>query len=510
MDCAEVREALLEAACGLVEGERAGNLRDHFEGCPACRSAWERAREIRSSWKTCGSVEPSPDLHGRVLRRLRRRIVLLPAAGWAAAILLGVLTALFIRGRDTDFAEGSFRIASGADWRLGSGRERVGAGTSIEATPNGNARISLQGRSWVELNPGARVRIVASGEAEGILLDQALGEAHFRVRPGSGPFQVDTPAGTVRVRGTEFSIRIVKEEEMKGKTAAGGTVLAALVGVATGLVAVTTPQGEVEAGAGQTAVLAPGEPPRLSDAGVEPALASLATEEKALLDELRDAAKLNEELALKEKETPPPPPPAGKDEKVPDMRAMIRAGVQAAAKAYVRVFKEKLNLTEEQVKAITASLGAAYAGFTEAMFKETLSLEDLERLTDFKDSCVSAVVARLTPDQKAKFESEGGEVQPMQVGAGSKEVTDLLARPEIDPATRALLKEELSHCMMGYGILVSRATFADAADESRKLSEEFTARRLKKIEAGVAPSLYPEVEKTVRALEKKVLSSVEQ
>ncbi|MEM9457801.1 MAG: FecR domain-containing protein [Myxococcota bacterium] len=128
---------------------------------------------------------------------------------------------------------------------------------TIAIGPRGIGVAEAQSKLWwtVDENGRAHVR-------------QQRGSVFYRVEPGEA-FEVETPAGTVAVTGTCFTVEL---QPMNNKTntllsaGAGATLATAiLLTVHEGSVVLANDQGELEVRAGQHAAAGPGIAPRLED-----------------------------------------------------------------------------------------------------------------------------------------------------------------------------------------------------------------------------------------------------
>jgi ferric-dicitrate binding protein FerR (iron transport regulator) len=150
--------------------------------------------------------ETPPDLTDRVLRRTldvrRRRFRRLIPAAAAAGILLamGAWALLGPRGYPSPEASGDYRIVKG---------ERLQRGAVI-ATGDGSAAVVLGGYCHLDLGPQSRVRLQGQKHAEEVFLE--TGSATCEVDRNIGTFTVRTEVGTVSVKGTRFTVRILESE----------------------------------------------------------------------------------------------------------------------------------------------------------------------------------------------------------------------------------------------------------------------------------------------------------
>jgi ferric-dicitrate binding protein FerR (iron transport regulator) len=146
--------------------------------------------------------EAPPDLTERILarafpRRRRRWLAVLAAAGLLLAAGLGwfcwpASPALSV--------EGPCEVVDG-------GPVRRGAAVRTADRP---ATLKLGGYCRVELRQETLLKIEGQEKAEAVYLE--AGEVLCTVTPHTGAFAVRTPAGTVSVVGTQFSVRVIEEK----------------------------------------------------------------------------------------------------------------------------------------------------------------------------------------------------------------------------------------------------------------------------------------------------------
>ncbi|MBL8552264.1 MAG: FecR domain-containing protein [Hyphomonadaceae bacterium] len=167
----------------------------------AVSGTWDRLDALRHLVPASSPPKPS------------RRILLLGSAGVVAAGVAGALIIpRFIPDRGVIYETG------------------VGERTTI----------ALEDGSTSELNAAARIRVAYSPNERLVYLDD--GEAFFDVQPNpERPFVVQTPYGSVRVRGTSFVVRI-------GPSGARATVIH---GVVEGFIVGAAPSSSVTAEANQ-------------------------------------------------------------------------------------------------------------------------------------------------------------------------------------------------------------------------------------------------------------------
>ena len=156
MDCSEVKAQLVEAAFGLADDPA---VKAHAESCPSCSPALAGLVSRRRALRTWGARTPAPELHDRILRKVRaggrRRLMVAVAAG----LLLGVPVAL-AGGRSgaPDRIEGDFEVRQGESWTPAPGGRPAVAGLEIR-TRDGRARMTLGGRSEIDVHPGTQMAV---------------------------------------------------------------------------------------------------------------------------------------------------------------------------------------------------------------------------------------------------------------------------------------------------------------------------------------------------------------
>ncbi|MCB9547911.1 MAG: hypothetical protein H6706_18995 [Myxococcales bacterium] len=142
-------------------------------------------------------------------------------------------------------------------------RGRTAAGELAPAAQRTTVTLAARGVAVAEAGAALTWRV----EAASAHIEQRQGEVFYRVE-GDGPFEVVTPAGSVRAEGSCFSIKIsgLSEESAMGtgmKGALVGAVLAAVavVTVYEGRVALATDRGQIALEAGGRGRATPGAVP---------------------------------------------------------------------------------------------------------------------------------------------------------------------------------------------------------------------------------------------------------
>jgi ferric-dicitrate binding protein FerR (iron transport regulator) len=500
MDCSEVRAQLLEAAFGLVDDPA---LQSHLETCGSCgpqhAALVSRCRALRS-W---GQREPTPDLHERILRRVRaggrRRRLLAVAAGLLAGIAAGFFGA---RPSSPDRIEGKFEILQGARWTAVDGERPAAEGVEIR-TQGGRARISLGGRSSAEVQPSTRIGI--RGVDPSIALSQEHGEVHYRVRPGSGPYEVRTPAATIQVQGTEFMVRITGDETMNKGTVAA-TTLAAVVGVSSGLVTVRNSHGEIRVGPGQIATAPASAPPKLL-ADSEARLGRLEAERKSVAERVREDLERLQELKRHEQELDRARPAPKKAQKADSLRAIMSIGLRGNSKTAAKKAQKMLDLDDEQTLKLEEVLMKCLTDYLNKVLAETMTIEELERLSGASDDLQARISEVLTDDQKRKLAAQPLPLEWLGFSMKGSGYEDLLKL--LDEETRPKVSKELGRYRTGFGLTMLRAQLLDTAKESGDLMDQFAPRTLDRLRTLVPADHYPSFESLVQQLQESAKKQLE-
>ena len=154
-------------------------------------------------------------------------------------------------------------------WALGS----RGEAHNGEAHVSSRETIAVANRAVAVAEPGARMswQVDADGQAR---VTQSQGSVFYRVEAGAA-FDVATPAGTVTVTGTCFTVELrpMKTSITHAASALGGAAVATalFLTVHEGSVVLANDAGNVELEAGQKARARAGERPHLDDGGSPPA-----------------------------------------------------------------------------------------------------------------------------------------------------------------------------------------------------------------------------------------------
>lgn len=185
MDCERSRLLWNEWDSGELSAVEGEEVRTHVSGCPVCPGHLEAHR--RSIARLRAALEPL-----RVGRRVRWPSF--GGRGWIPAAAAVLFVALVI-----------LSAAPRATVRVESGRVRGAAKLGDSLTAEQTTVIALGDGVRVRLAPGTRVRFEKSD-----VVAMESGEAWFGVTPGR-PLRVRTAWGDVRVKGTQFLVRLPKE-----------------------------------------------------------------------------------------------------------------------------------------------------------------------------------------------------------------------------------------------------------------------------------------------------------
>lgn len=477
MDCSEVKAQLVEAAFGLADDPA---VKAHAETCASCGPALAGLAERRRALRSWGARTPSPELHDRILRKVRaggrRRLLLAVAAG----LLMGIPVAL-AGGRPAapDRIDGDFEVRQGESWQPAPGGRPAVAGLEIR-TREGRARMTLGGRSEIDVHPGTQMAVRSIDPSGPIVLSQERGEAHFRVRPGSGPFEVRTPAASVHVQGTEFRILMKGEASMKKGTVLG-TALAAVVGVSSGMVAVRNTHGEIRVPAGSTATATAAAAPKLL-AESESRIRGLETERTTIAQRMKADLEQLQELSLREKElesTAPPPKKSGKGDA---LKAMMSVGLRGNAKQMARKLQKSLTLTEQQTGQVEEMMVEFMNQYMTDLMVDRMTIEDLERMARGPEGLEKRISGILNEDQKKELAKNPIPMSGFGMSSSVTGYEGLLK--DLDPAAQKAAVQESNSFMTAFSVVMIRAQVTDSGKESIELLEQLVPRytdRMKKI-----------------------------
>lgn len=482
MDCSEVKAQLVEAAFGLADDPA---VTAHVEMCAFCGPALAGLADRRRALRSYGARTPSPELHDRILRKVRagsrRRLLLAVAAG----LLLGVPGALAgWRPGVADRVDGDFDVRQGDTWAPASGGRPAVAGLEIR-TREGCARMTLGGRSEIDLHPGTQMAVRSIDPSGLIVLAQERGEAHYRVRPHSGGFEVRTPAAAIHVQGTEFQILMKGEDPMKKGTVLG-TALAAVVGVSSGMVAVRNTHGEVRVAPSSIATSTASAAPRLL-ADSESRVRALEAEHAAIARRVHKDFTQLEELGRRGKEldsaaaSPKKASTAGSL-----MKAIMSVEQRRDVKGKARETRDTLALTDEQTARLEMLFAKVHDDYYGVALAHAITPEDLERTVASVEAQEKTFLELLTEEQKKKV--AGKPMPPTSLlGGGSwgSEADALLQ--DLDPESRAAAKRELTRFIVAARILMIRAQVFETGPEAARLRDELAPRYETRLKEIIAP-----------------------
>ncbi len=218
-------------------------------------------------------------------RRHRRGLVLQLTA--AAALVAGLVFFLLPSRPRHSLVRGRVALEDGREVSAPAKIPAV-AGARLHALEE--ARLELAGGSTVDLRAGARLLVQAGGRAE---LDS--GEAEFTAPADGGKLVVSSNAGRVETARGRFLARSL---DPKGGASMKTSVKGMLVTVLGGSICLASPNGTIEASAGQSALLAPSQAPLLLTPAQESPERLLAR-----LEELAaSVARLEQEVSRLERE----------------------------------------------------------------------------------------------------------------------------------------------------------------------------------------------------------------
>ncbi len=134
-----------------------------------------------------------------------RRIMRLRWLAAAASLLIAVGAAAWFHfarpGSDT-----LARVSDGTVLVNGQPRDRIFEGETLSVAASGPATIRLPDGSQATLDPTTQLAV--RGRVDGVrqVLNLISGGGQFRVPHGGGQFRIDTPAGSITVLGTQFTL----------------------------------------------------------------------------------------------------------------------------------------------------------------------------------------------------------------------------------------------------------------------------------------------------------------
>lgn len=187
-----------QAAAWLVRLDR-GSLDSHeqqalaswLESDPAHRQAFDSMAQTWGGLECMGMLATLT--HKKTKPQPARRLLWIPAGAVAMAMVVMVLTALYV----------SWPITA-----PGVPTDALHSGELVYQTEKGQrSEINLRDGSVLSLNTQSEVRIRFDSQVRALYLTR--GEAHFKVAKNAGrPFVVHAGSGLVRAVGTEFNVRL--------------------------------------------------------------------------------------------------------------------------------------------------------------------------------------------------------------------------------------------------------------------------------------------------------------
>jgi Tfp pilus assembly protein PilF len=174
----------------------------------------------------------------------------------ATALLLGLAPAAAVEPRPAPLAgeivtvagDESLRFDTEPQWRIAEATQGLKAGDALKTGPNGALALRFADQTMVRMQRNSALvvkAIPAGGTAD---LELQSGRIWARAATGGTGVEVETPAATAAIRGTDWSLEILPD---------GRTQLTVMAGV----VELRNPQGSVKVGAGEAAIAAIGQAP---------------------------------------------------------------------------------------------------------------------------------------------------------------------------------------------------------------------------------------------------------
>jgi tetratricopeptide (TPR) repeat protein len=142
-----------------------------------------------------------------------------------------------------------WRRGAAGPWQALTQDAPLCAGDTIRASSHSRADIALENRSMLRLRESTEITLEDIGADESAGVELLQGAAHFLTRSGPRAVEVKTPFAVAGVRGTEFSVEVDAQQTS--------------LTVFEGSVATTNAAGSLMLAAGQSAVVAAGQPPVL-------------------------------------------------------------------------------------------------------------------------------------------------------------------------------------------------------------------------------------------------------
>ncbi len=205
-----------------------------------------RARVNLAAFVTLPALDPVPS------RRRRRWAV--PAA--VAATVLSLAAAVALLWRHSPAEAVPYGVVSGRVLVDGVEAQWIPDGSRVEVAGETAAVIRLADGGLAELGP--QTAVVLHGR-RGRVLEMELdrGGGRFQVKRAGRPLRVDTPAGTITARDTEFSLELRPEDDNGGEPMNEKVALLLAVAVLAGDVEVRSKDQNYLLASGETGLFAP-------------------------------------------------------------------------------------------------------------------------------------------------------------------------------------------------------------------------------------------------------------
>ncbi len=324
---------------------------------------------------------PPPGRASAIMRHLRRRRVLRRAgfaAVAAAAAAIGIalwLPAPPERAYPQPTARGDFLTLDAPEIRRGA----------LVYARQGGAELELGGYAYVLMTPFTIARVVGEEKAEAIYLE--AGEIECEVQSdGLKKFYVHTEWGTVSVKGTRFTVRLLEKEEgmnrqrLVVKVLAGAVLLAATSGAQAVVCA-----GEEEVAVDERGAIAPAaeKKPQTNEEKEKSALAAIRAFLRERLRHLEAAAMADPEVAQARQA-------AEEAARAYAIKLQADAGHKALEEEKMQLENERLGLLRRvggeggDRQAVFAEIGRIWQGLQEARKRMAEFPDTVPELADLK------------------------------------------------------------------------------------------------------------------------------
>lgn len=447
--CNLILDRLDEYHDGLLSTEVREEIARHLGACVTCEREY---REVQSFAAILATVPPGPSAPAALMRKVRAELdakvsgvaIPLPVARvpWrvvgtlaaAAAVLVAVLGILVTWQKPLCRLRSGKLYGPGAEGGLAASLPGTALDLGRRAqTQAGPAELEFADGSLVHAEPRTQIELVSLSprrSAEDPPLEIFVGRGTIRctVTPGRSAFQVNTPAGKVRVLGTEFWVSVEQlggRDPMEGGDAmneklvvvAGGAVVT--VAVVAGLVSFKNDQREVEIGPGEMVQAAPERELEKTSWKQTGALKDELSRVREQIDSLRERVQELEVQPAPERSEAAPKPtgPAVRDPsgsgvpieapKVPEpspetkqLGGFLKGLGKLTASAEAAELARRLKLNSEQKRQVKQIVLEQYeAGFGALGLLLSGEDGDFERLAEMEDPGDNEA-ARLEAEQK--------------------------------------------------------------------------------------------------------------